>query len=51
MVKRFIQGSFRRNPAYCGTIISKTMKRYLDKVEKPIYYNQIIVSQLWRIVS
>ena len=45
MVKRFIPGSFRWNPAG-GTIISKTMKRYLDKLEIPLYYNHIFISQL-----
>jgi hypothetical protein len=46
MVKRFIPGTFRCNPAYCGTIISKTVKRYLDKLEIPLYYNDIFISRV-----
>ena len=45
MVKRFIPGNFRCNRPVAG-IISKTMKRYLDKLEIPLYYNDIFISQL-----
>jgi hypothetical protein len=45
MVKRFMPCSFRFNrPA--ADIIPKTMKRYLDKLEIPLYYKYIFISQL-----
>jgi hypothetical protein len=45
MVKRFIPGTFRcKRPV--EAIISKTMKRYLDKLEIPLYYKNIFISQL-----
>jgi hypothetical protein len=34
MVERFISGSFRRNQPVAAAIL-KTMKRCLDKLEKP----------------
>jgi len=45
LVKRFIQGSFRYNLSMAA-IISKTMKRCLDKLEIPLYYNNIYVNIL-----
>jgi len=40
-----MQGSFRCNPAYGGTIVSRIVKRYLDKVEvmdqKTVWYGSI----------
>jgi len=45
MVKRFIPGTFRCNRPV-EAIISKTMKRYLDKLEIPLYYKNIFISQL-----
>ena len=45
MVKRFTLGSFRRERPVAA-IISKTMKQYLDKLEIPLYYNDIFISQL-----
>jgi hypothetical protein len=43
MVNRFISMILRYNrPAV--NIISKSMKRYLDKMELPFYYNDIIIS-------
>jgi len=45
MVKRFMPDTFRcKRPV--EAIISKTMKRYLDKLEIPLYYNNIVISQL-----
>ena len=45
MVKHFTPGSFRfKRPV--AEIISKTMKRYLDKLEIPLYYKNIFISQL-----
>jgi len=43
MVKRFIPESFHCNRPV-ATIISKTMKRYLDKLKIPLYYNDIFIS-------
>lgn len=45
MLKRFMPGSFCCNWPV-AVIISKTMKRYLDKQEIPLYYNDIFISQL-----
>ena len=45
MVKRFIPGSFRCNQPVV-IIVSTIMKRYLDKPEIPLYYNDIFISQL-----
>jgi len=45
MVKRFMPGSFRFKRSEV-TIISKTMKRYLDKLKMSIYYKDIIISQI-----
>ena len=45
IIKRFIPGTFRCKRAV-EVIISKTMKRYLDKLEIPLYYNNIVISQL-----
>ena len=45
MVKRFKLGSFRFKRSVAD-IISKTMKRYLDKFEISLYYKDIIISQL-----
>ena len=45
MVKHFMPGSFRFNQVV-ATIISKTMKRYLDELETPLYYRYIFISQL-----
>ena len=45
MFKRLMPGIFRcKRPV--GVIISKTMKRYLDKLKIPIYYGKIVISQL-----
>jgi hypothetical protein len=45
MVKRFMPDTFRcKWPV--EAIISKTMKRYLDKLEIPLYYKNIVISQL-----
>jgi len=45
MVKRFMPDTFRcKRPV--EAIISKTMKRYLDKLEIPLYYKNIVISQL-----
>ena len=45
MVKRFMPGSlrFKRSETI---IISKNMKRYLDKLKMSIYYKDIIISQI-----
>ena len=45
MVKRFMPGTSRCKRAV-EAIISKTMKRYLDKLEIPLYYKDIFISQL-----
>lgn len=45
MVKRFMSGSFRFKRSVVN-IISKYMKRYLDKFEMSLYYKGIIISQL-----
>jgi len=45
MVKCFTLSSFRFK-RFDGTIISKTMKRYLDKFKISIYYRDIIISQI-----
>ena len=45
MVNRFMPGSFRCNQPM-AIIISKSMKRYLDNLEIPLYYNDIFISQL-----
>jgi len=44
MIKRFRPGSFRCNQPVI--IVSIIMKRYLDKPEIPLYYNDIFISQL-----
>jgi hypothetical protein len=44
MVKRFIPASFRCNRPVAD-IISKTMKRYFNKLEIPMYYMDIFISQ------
>ena len=45
-----MSGSFRfKRPE--ATIISRNMKRYLDKLKMSIYYKDIIISQIWNIVS
>ena len=44
MVNRFIPKILRCNQT-TAAIISKSMKRYLDKMELPFYYNDIIISQ------
>ena len=41
----FHAGQLSLQPAG-GGIISKTMKRYFDKLEKTIYYKDILISQL-----
>jgi hypothetical protein len=45
MVKCFMAVRLRCNQPVAPTI-SKTMKRYLDKLEIPLYYNDISISQL-----
>jgi len=45
MVKRFMLGSFRFKRSVAN-IISKTMKRYLDKLKMSLCYKDIIISQL-----
>jgi len=45
MVKRFMSGSFRFKRSE-ATIISRNMKRYLDKLKMSIYYKDIIISQI-----
>jgi hypothetical protein len=45
MVKRFTPGNFRRKRSVAA-IISKTMKRFLDKLKIPLYCNDIFISQL-----
>jgi hypothetical protein len=42
MVNRFIPKIFRFNRP-TAAIISKSMKRYLDKMELSFYYNDIII--------
>jgi hypothetical protein len=50
VVNRFIARIFRCNRRTVA-IISRSMKRYLDKMEIPFYYNDIIISQFRPIVS
>jgi hypothetical protein len=45
MVNYFMPGSFRFKRSF-PDIISKNMKRYLDKAEMPLYYKDIFISQL-----
>ena len=46
MVKRSIPGSFRCNQL-AVIIVSIIMKRYLDNIKIPLYYNDIFISQIW----
>jgi hypothetical protein len=45
MIKHFMLGGFRCK-RLTEAIISKNVKRYLDKSEIPLYYKYIFISQL-----